>query len=56
MANSTKLIHNGLNEQTPIKGEPAKYGMDNKPDSKNQKPVATPKKTVSEKGKSFTIC
>lgn len=56
MANSTKLIHNGLNEQAAIKGDPKKYGMDNAPDTKNQKPLATPKESVTEKGKSFTIC
>lgn len=56
MANSTKLIHNGLNEQNAIKGEPKTYGMDNMSDKKNQKPEPTPKKSVSEKGKSFTIC
>ena len=56
MANSKKLLHNGLNEQNGISGDPKKYGMDNMAPSKNQKPIATPKQKVSEKGKNFTIC
>jgi len=28
MASSKKLLDNGLNEQTPITGDPAKYGID----------------------------
>lgn len=46
----------GLSEQTPCTGSPAEYGMDNKSDAKNQKPMSTPKKGVTEKGKKFTIC
>lgn len=56
MANSKKLLDNGLNEQAPISGDPKNYGMDNMSDKKNQKPMSTPKEKVSEKGKSFTIC
>jgi hypothetical protein len=56
MANSKKLIHNGLNEQTPISRDPAKAGMDTMSDKKTQKPMPTPKQSVTEKGKSFTIC
>lgn len=55
MASSKKLLENGLNEQTPCTGAPKEYGMDNMSDKKNQKPMATPKKNVSEKGKNFTV-
>jgi len=55
MASSKKLLDNGLNEQTPCTGDPKSLGMDNMSDAKNQKPMATPKKSVSEKGKNFTI-
>lgn len=54
MANSNKLLHNGLNEQNKMDEDPKKYGMDNK--GKDQKPMSTPKQSVSEKGKNFTIC
>ena len=56
MANSKKLLHNGLNEQTPMSGDPKTYGMDNMSDKKNQKPMPTPKQSVTEKGKKMTIC
>lgn len=56
MANSKKLLDNGLNEQTPISSDPKADGMDNASDMKNQKPLPNPKKKVTEKGKSFTIC
>jgi len=55
MASSKTLLKNGLNEQTPISGDPKADGMDNMSDKKNQKPLPTPKKGVSEKGKNFTI-
>jgi hypothetical protein len=51
-----KLLHNGLNEQAPCTGAPKDYGMDNMSDVKNQKPMSTPRKGVTEKGKKFTIC
>jgi len=56
MASSKKLLDNGLNEQSPITQDLKSEGMDNMSDKKNQKPMATPKKSVSEKGKDFTIC
>ena len=56
MANSKKLLHNGLNEQAGVSGDPKKYGMDNMSDKKNQKPLPTPRQKVAEKGKNFTIC
>ena len=55
MANSKKLLDNGLNEQNPIGHDPKQFGMDNMSDKKNQKPMPTPRQGVSEKGKSFTI-
>ncbi len=50
------LLKKGLSHQEPIKGDPAKYGMDNMSDKKNQKPLGTPRQSVEEKGKKFTIC
>lgn len=55
MANSKKLLDNGLNEQTTMSEDSGKYGMDNMPANKNQKPMPTPKQSVSEKGKNFQI-
>lgn len=55
MASSKKLLDNGLNEQTPITQDLKSEGMDNMGDPQGQKPVATPRKSVSEKDKSFTI-
>lgn len=46
-------IRKGLTEKTPITGDPKTYGMDNK--NADQKPMPTPKQSVKEKGKSFTI-
>jgi hypothetical protein len=56
MANSKELLKNGMTEQSTISEDPGKYGMDNMADTKNQKPMPTPKQKVAEKGKSFTIC
>ena len=51
----SELLKKGLSEHEKCDKDPKEYGMDNMPDSKGQKPMATPKKTVKEKGKSFTI-
>jgi len=50
------LLSHGLNERKAMSEDPKTYGMDNMPDPKNQKPMATPKENVSAKGKNFTIC
>jgi len=54
VANSKKLLTNGLNEQGAINPDPKADGMDNQ--GKDQKPMPTPRKSVSEKGKKFNIC
>ncbi len=54
MANSKKLLKNGLNEQGAINPDPKADGMDTK--GKDLKPMPTPRKSVSEKGKKFTVC
>ena len=50
------LLKKGLSHQSEITGDPAKYGMDNMSDKKNQKPLSTPRQSVDKNGKKFTIC
>ncbi len=51
-----KLLDDGLTGRDPVTGAPKEYGMDNLSDKKNQKPMSTPRKPVTGKGKDFTIC
>lgn len=55
MASDKTLVKNGLSEQHACESDPKSYGMDNMSDKKGQKPLPTPKQSVSEKGKNFTI-
>ena len=50
-----ELLKKGLSERETCDADPKSLGMDNMPDKKGQKPMPTPKKSVSEKGKNFNI-
>jgi len=48
-----KLLDSGLSSRDTI-GTPGEYGMDHK--GKDMKPMPTPRKKVTGKGKDFNIC
>lgn len=48
------LLDSGLSSREPIDSSPGASGMDNK--GKDMKPMPTPRKSVTGKGKDFTIC
>ena len=49
-----KLLDSGLSGREACTGSPGSFGMDNK--GKDQKPMSTPRKGVTAKGKDFSVC